>query len=394
MEFKTGFTCGGIVPSNAITLSINDNAVYEIVNMIRQRLHKLDGPMVVAIAGGSASGKSTFAEKIFRAVFPGEAVLISGDDYYKGRAYVEESAINFDHPDALDLALLAENLRGLKQGKAIQKPIHSFLEDGGKRIGYEQIESAKIIIVDSLFALNPLLLEYSDLKIFVKTDSHGRFVRRAIRDIPRTNWEPSKICGYFHTIVDPMHRRFIDPQERVADVVIINPYNPITEPENADCIKEEQCKVALSGPLSVKKIYFAGANYIAHTDQEDSYFIIPGKQEDELLRIRKEGTSILFTYKAPAVEGVKNKVEFPLCSADEVAISNSCQQVMKIFKSRSLFSLRGMIFSQDCVIVPGKPNQYFLEIREGDLSRIQRLLKELGLEGSEILKSSYYELLK
>jgi predicted adenylyl cyclase CyaB len=127
------------------------------------------------------------------------------------------------------------------------------------------------------------------------------------------------------------------------------------------------------------------------------YFVIPGKQEDELLRIRKEGENILFTYKAPAVEGsvrVKNKVEFPLCPADETTINNCCKQVMKIFKSRDLFFLNGVVFSQDCIIVSGKPNRYFLEIRGGDLSKAQTLLKEFGLEDSEIIKSSYYELFK
>jgi len=252
-----------------------------------------------------------------------------------------------------------------------------------------------VIIVEGLFVLNEKLSKCGGIKVFIRTDCHGRFVRRVTRDISRTCWEPSKILGYFLEIVDPLHKKYIDPQEFAADFVIVNQYNPISEPGKSCCQKERQIKIEIEGPLPVKTLSNAGAEYVSHTNQQDVYFSIPGKKETELLRIRGEEGSVLFTYKAPQCKGgvrLKHKVEFPITPVEQGTIQASCKEELKVFKSRDLFILDGTVFSQDCIITPGKPNRHFIEVR-GDLKEAKVVLKKLNLSGLDILKESYFEIL-
>lgn len=388
------FICGGIVPSTGKVL-FKDQAMKEIVKRIKQEIKKSQGPVLIRVAGGSASGKTTIAEAI-REKFSKECILLTQDDYYFGRKYSEDNGLNFDQPESIDLQKLKQDILDLKNNKSIQAPIYSFLEDGGKRIGYKIVEPAKLIIVEGLFVLNEILSECDGLKIFVKTSCHGRLVRRVIRDISRTCWEPNKILGYFLDIVDPMHRKYIDSQEHGADIVILNQYDSVLEPRKVSC-QEHQVKIKISGPLPIKTIHNIGAEFISHASQEDVYFSICGKEDNEILRLRKEGSSILFSYKAPATKSqvrTKRKVEFPISLNEENIIQSSCQEELRIFKSRDLFFLDGIVFSQDCLIIPGKQTEYFLEIREKSLPKVRLLLRKLGIDNSNILRSSYYELLK
>ena len=389
------YTCAGIVPLNGRILSKIDG-IKPILKKIGDALKNSADPIVIQIAGGSASGKTTIAG-IIRKKFAKQSVLLTQDNYYIGREYSEKNGFTFDQPQSIDLDKLGQDIVDLKNGKSIEEPIYSFLEDGGKRVGYKTVEPAKLIIVEGLFVLDDKLSECGGIKVFIRTNCHGRFIRRVIRDISRTCWEPNRILGYFLEVVDPMHQLYIDRQEHVADYIVINQYDPETEPDKAGCQQEKQIKVELSGPLGVKMLGSIGAEAISHTGQEDVYFSVSGKTEGELLRIRKEGTNLLFTYKAPQIDGdvrVKRKVEFPITPIEEGTIQASCKEKLKIFKSRDLFVWNSIVFSQDCIVVPGKKGRYFLEVRSDNLKKVKSLLAKLGLKESKILTASYFELLK
>jgi len=388
------FTCAGIIPPIGITLS-KDEGIKRIFENINESLKTRKKPLVIFIAGGSASGKTTIAEIIHKE-FKNESVLLSQDNYYIGRKYSEENGYNFDQPESLDLNKLNEDVLLLLEGKPIKEPIYSFIEDGGKRVGYKIVNSASIIIVEGLFVLDKKLSSCNGIRVFVRSDCHTRFIRRIIRDSTRTCWDTNEILKYFLEVVEPMHSNYIDKQELSANFILVNHYDPVLEPDKTCCQKEEQVKVRMKNPLPLKILN--SFEKISHTGQEDVYFSNSGKSEGEILRIRKEGESLLFTYKASQKEEsdvrVKRKVEFSISQAEIDLIQGSFSEKLKVIKSRDIFVFSGLIFSQDYVIIPGKAGEYFLEIRSSNPKKIKALLKKLGLEGANIIKESYFDIFK
>lgn len=386
------FTCAGIVPPLCMTLS-KDEGIEKIIEKINESLANKT-PLVVFIAGGSSSGKTRIADILYKK-FEKDAVLISQDNYYIGREFSELNKFNFDQPESIELKRLNEDILLLSEGKSIRQPIYSFIEDGGKRIGYKTINPAPIIIVEGLFVLNKEFPIRNELKVFIKSDCHTRFIRRIVRDSSRACWSAEEILNYFLRIVEPMHSKYIDKQEFLADLIILNQYDLDVEPSNC-CLKEEQIKVRISHPLSSKEL--ASAEKISCTNQRDIYFSSPGKTEEEILRIREEGGSILFTYKAPREKGsearVKRKLEIPI-SLEEIDLAfKSWDKKLEITKCRHIFVLNDLVFSQDCISLSGGNEEHFLEIRSSDPEKIKELLTKLGLEGSEIIKESYFDIFK
>lgn len=392
------FICGGITPqkSDFIQPTFMNKALLSIVEQIEILKEKKSGVFTILIAGGTASGKTTLAEKL-REYYENEATLISMDDFYIGRLYSEEHGYNFDQPESLDILRLSQNLKELQGGWTTTIPIYSFKEDGGKRIGYKKVPSSKIIIVEGLFALYETLLSYGDLKVFVKTDSHGRGFRRLLRDVKRTVWRPEDIFGYFLEIVEPMHGIYIDPQEKNADIIIDNPYDPKVElPLTGVCSLEMQIKV-IGGPFSDEVLRKAGVQRLSHVMHEDSYFVIPCKNDhkNEIIRIRKQGDLLTFTYKGPKTDErttrTKNKFEFIISPDAKKRIEVYLILEKKFRTIRDLYIFDGVIFSIDCVYWNGKEH-YFLEARNVEGERFESFLKKLELENAPRTNESYYEL--
>jgi len=178
--------------------------------------------ILVGIAGGTGSGKSTIAEKICE-VFPGTSVLVSQDSYYKSLSHLpieERGSVNFDHPNAIDFDLFKSHLLSLKEGFAVEGPIYDFQKHNRKE-KTQVIEPAKLIIVEGilLFAIEEIR-ELFDLKIFVDTDDDIRILRRIQRDIRERGRDlPSVIEQYLQT-VKPMHDAFVAPSKQHADIII------------------------------------------------------------------------------------------------------------------------------------------------------------------------------
>lgn len=178
--------------------------------------------LIVGIAGGTGSGKTTLAEKIL-AAFPDQAILICQDFYYKDLSHLpaeQRSKINFDHPDSLDFSLLHEHLTALKQGVAIDIPQYSFLSHSRKAHPLHT-KSAPLIIVEGIliFAV-PEMRDLFDLKIFVDTDDDVRLLRRIERDIRERGRDFDSVRDQYLATVKPMHDSFVEPSKRFADVII------------------------------------------------------------------------------------------------------------------------------------------------------------------------------
>lgn len=179
-------------------------------------------PLIVGVAGGTGSGKTTLAEKLIES-FPGQAVLICQDAYYKDISHLsfeERARTNFDHPDSLDFDLLKQHLIALKNKHSVLMPKYSF-HTHSRETGQMTIEPADLIIVEGilLFAI-PEVRELFDLKIFVDTDDDIRLLRRIERDMNERSRDFIGIRDQYLKTVKPMHDTFVEPSKRFADVII------------------------------------------------------------------------------------------------------------------------------------------------------------------------------
>lgn len=179
--------------------------------------------LVIGIAGGTGSGKTTVVRKIVESLPAGEVVVLPQDSYYKDSSHVpveERQFINFDHPDAFDWSLLSEHLAMLKEGKAIEQPTYSYLTCT-RQPETIHIEPREVVIVEGILALcDDKLREQMDLKIFVDADSDERLIRVISRDIVERGRTAEAVMERYTRILKPMHQQFIEPTKRYADLII------------------------------------------------------------------------------------------------------------------------------------------------------------------------------
>jgi uridine kinase len=180
-------------------------------------------PFLIGIAGGTGSGKTTVAKRIYASLHLDSAVFIDHDAYYKELGHLpleERRQINFDHPDSLDNDLLIEHLQALMDGKPVQKPEYDFVAHT-RAAHSTTVEPRDIILVDGilLFA-DARLREMFDLKIFVDTDADVRFIRRLRRDIEVRGRALDSVIEQYLSTVRPMHFEFVEPSKRYADVIL------------------------------------------------------------------------------------------------------------------------------------------------------------------------------
>jgi len=173
-----------------------------------------DDFIILGIAGGSASGKGFLAKQILKEM---NLTILSMDDYYKS---TNDPNTNFDHPNSLDLELLAKHLVELQQGNTINKPIYDFVTH--TRSGYEAFSSTKIVLLDGLFGLNELFIDKLSLSIFIKASETIRLKRRITRDIKERGRTKESVLKQWATTVQPMYSKHIEPQSKIADILIIN----------------------------------------------------------------------------------------------------------------------------------------------------------------------------
>ena len=179
-------------------------------------------PVLVGIAGGTGSGKTTLAKKL-SLHFDTEAVLISQDCYYKDLSHLpveERSLVNFDHPDSLDFELMLDHLQELKRGNPIVIPSYDF--SSHTRVDQNEIVNpAPLILVEGILLLAvPEVKDVFDLRIFIDTDDDIRILRRLERDLLERDRDFNSVKTQYLSTVKPMHNQFVEPSKNQADVVV------------------------------------------------------------------------------------------------------------------------------------------------------------------------------
>lgn len=184
---------------------------------------------VIGIAGGSGSGKSTFAKRI-KEYFNNDVALISCDNYYLRRddmSFEDRKKVNYDSPQAFEFDLMIEQLKSLKEGKSIDCPIYDFSQHN-RSDKVLKIDAKSIIIVDGILVFSQKQLrEAFDLKIYVETDADERILRRVRRDVGERGRDIENIIEQYLSTVKPMHNKYVEPTKKYADIIINGGMNEI-----------------------------------------------------------------------------------------------------------------------------------------------------------------------
>ncbi|MFB5677409.1 uridine kinase [Paenibacillus terreus] len=180
--------------------------------------------LIIGIAGGTGSGKTTVARSVIERLGTGKVTFISQDNYYKDHSYLsmaEREQINYDHPFAFDNELLIEHLKLLKEGQAAQAPVYDFSVHARSTTETLELKPNNIAIIEGLHVLSDEHLRgMLDIKVFVDTDPDVRILRRVVRDIQERGRTIESIHNQYLNTVKPMHEAFIEPSKKYADLII------------------------------------------------------------------------------------------------------------------------------------------------------------------------------
>ncbi|WP_210546972.1 uridine kinase [Rhodoferax sp. PAMC 29310] len=180
-------------------------------------------PFVIGVAGGSGSGKSTVTREVLASVGPEMVAIVMQDDYYLDQTHLspeERRLTNYDHPKAFDWPLMVQHVRTLRSGQPIEMPMYDFAADN-RSSQTITVKPAPVIVIEGLFALfDADLRKMMSLKIFVDTASDVRFIRRLQRDMAERGRSADSVIQQYLETVRPMHKQFIEPTRRNADVIL------------------------------------------------------------------------------------------------------------------------------------------------------------------------------
>lgn len=178
--------------------------------------------IVIGIAGGTGSGKTTITRKLMQN-FGSDVSVIYHDNYYKEHhslSYEQRAALNYDHPDAFDTELMVRDLKKLRAGERVLCPVYDYSihDRSDKQI---EIKPSRVIIVEGILIFqSPELCELMDIKIFVDTDADVRILRRIVRDVRDRGRSLESVVNQYINTVKPMHEQFVEPSKRKADIII------------------------------------------------------------------------------------------------------------------------------------------------------------------------------
>lgn len=185
--------------------------------------------IIIGIAGGSGSGKSTFTNRI-KKYFGDEVVILYHDNYYRrqdGIPFEKRVSVNYDHPDSLETDLLVEHLKQLKEGKSIECPVYDYSQHN-RSSEVIRIDPKPVILVEGILLLaDPRIRELLDIKVYVEADADERILRRISRDVKERGRDLDGIIEQYLTTVKPMHYLYVEPTRSKADIVINSGKNDV-----------------------------------------------------------------------------------------------------------------------------------------------------------------------
>ena len=184
--------------------------------------------IIIGIAGGTGSGKSTFTNRL-KAEFGEDVAVVYHDNYYKRQTIPceERKKVNYDHPDAFETDLLVEHLKLLKQGQAVDCPVYDY-SIHNRSDETVRIEPKKIILLEGILVLaDPRLRDMIDIKIFVEADADERILRRIVRDVKERGRDLDNIVAQYLATVKPMHYLYVEPTKARADIIINSGLNDV-----------------------------------------------------------------------------------------------------------------------------------------------------------------------
>ena len=187
------------------------------------------GSIVIGVAGGSGSGKSTFTNRI-KEYFGDDVVVLYHDNYYRrqdGVPFEQRVTVNYDHPDSLETELLVEHLKQLKEGKSIECPVYDYTKHN-RSSEVIRIDPKPVILVEGILLLaDPRVRDLLDIKVYVEADADERILRRISRDVEERGRDLNGIIKQYLTTVKPMHYLYVEPTRSKADIVINSGKNDI-----------------------------------------------------------------------------------------------------------------------------------------------------------------------
>ncbi|MBD5197759.1 MAG: uridine kinase [Bacteroidales bacterium] len=179
--------------------------------------------LIIGIAGGTGSGKTTVVDRIIRALPPGEVAVLPQDNYYKDLSHLkpeERQKINFDEPKTIEWSLLVEQLKQLSEGKTIEMPTYSYLTCTRQKETVT-VHPRDVVIVEGILVLcDPVLRDMMDIKCFVDADADDRLIRVISRDCIERGRTPQMVIDRYERVLKPMHCQYIEPSKRFADLII------------------------------------------------------------------------------------------------------------------------------------------------------------------------------
>ena len=182
-----------------------------------------NSPIVIGVAGGSGSGKTTVVRRIVETLGDGHVSVLEHDRYYRNHPELrleERAALNFDHPQALETELMVRHVEALRAGQSIKAPIYDFAMHA-RQSATDTIEPRDAVIVEGILILaDPQLRALMDVKVFVQTDDDTRFIRRLQRDVAERGRTVESVIDQYMSTVKPMHLEFVEPSRRYADIIL------------------------------------------------------------------------------------------------------------------------------------------------------------------------------
>jgi uridine kinase len=179
--------------------------------------------LVVGIAGGTGSGKTTVVKEVVKRLPENEVAIIPQDAYYRDNSHIpmeERQKINFDHPDSIEFELLIEHIKALRRGEPVQQPIYSYLTSTRSEETVHVTPKSVVIVEGILILQNSRLRDLFDIKVYVDADTDDRLMRVITRDIEERGRTLENVLERYEKTVKPMHLQFIEPSKRYADIIV------------------------------------------------------------------------------------------------------------------------------------------------------------------------------